>query len=131
MHDNQSHKSPPRSPCADRRAAERYPSDQEASCHPTSPLDTTPVLVKDVSTRGVGLVSVRRFEPRTILILELSETALHPVYILARVVRIVALPDGDWQAGCVFLSEVGEEELAAFRAERKRSSVGSHRAGVR
>ena len=35
------------------------------------------------------------------------------------VVRLVALPDGDWQAGCVFLGEVSEEEVAEFKVVEK------------
>ena len=131
MLDNQPHESLPRSPCAERRRVERYPSDQEASCHPASSLESAPAQVKDVSTRGIGLVSPRRFAPGAIVVLELGETAPYPVNTLARVVRVVALPGGGWHAGCVFLSEVGEEEVAAFRAERKRSAVGDRRAGIR
>jgi len=123
--------SPPASPCADRRGAERYPSGQDASCHPTSALDSTPVLVKDVSIHGVGLVSSRRFEPGTILVLELAESAPSAVNVLARVVRIVPQKDGHWLAGCVFLNEVSEEEFTAFRAERNRTASDGRRAGVR
>src|SRR5205809_348397 len=97
----QSQEPPCRSTCADRRGAERYPSGQDACCHPTSALDSTPVQVLDVSAHGVGLMSSRRFEPGTILVLELAETAPSPVSVLARVVRIVARPNGHWLAGCV------------------------------
>jgi hypothetical protein len=102
----------------DRRQAERHSSDQDATCHPASRSDITIVKIKDVSRRGVGLVSPRRFEATTLLVLELDETASSPVHVIARVVRIVSRPGGDWLVGCAFLSELSEEEFTAFRSSR-------------
>ena len=131
MPNRQPHEPPPGSPCADRRGAQRYPSGHDGSCHPASHLDTTPVTVSDVSTGGIGLISARPFDLGTVLVLELGEAAPGPVVLLARVVRIAARPDGSWRAGCVFPGEVGEEELAALRAERKRPAAPAGRAAVR
>lgn len=130
MPTTQPHEAPLDTACEDRRGAERHPSGQDACCHPASNLDTTPVQVKDVSTHGVGLVSARRFEPGTVLVLELAETALQPVSVLARVVRIVPRTDGRWLIGCVFLSEVSDEEFIAFRAERHCRAGSVRRTGV-
>jgi hypothetical protein len=91
----------------------------------------TIVKIKDVSRGGVGLVSSRRFETGTLLVLDLAENASYPVNVLARVVRIVSEPGGGWLAGCAFLSELSEEELDAFRSDRGVEANGDRRAEVR
>jgi len=130
MPQNEPRRSPPKSSCADRRRAERFPSGQAAFCHPNSHPDTTPVQVKDVSTSGVGLVAVRRFERGTILVLQLAEISLQKILLLARVVHSIELPGGLWHTGCVFLSEVSEEEFAAFRGKGTHSAGNSSHAEV-
>lgn len=121
MPDTLAHVSPLPAPYADRRRAERFLADQAASCHPTWNLDTTAVRVKDVSRQGVGLVTARRFEPGTVLVLELAETS-PPLNVLTRVVRCVLRAEGTWLAGCIFLGEVSDDEFATFRTARGASS---------
>jgi hypothetical protein len=121
----------PRPDRADRRRAERHSSEQNAACHPASRLDVTVVRVKDVSRNGIGLISPRRFEIGTLLMVDLPETASYPVSALARVVRLVSEPEGNWLAGCAFLTELGEEELAAFLSYPKLHQDGDRRVEVR
>jgi hypothetical protein len=104
------------------RAAQRYPSNQDARCHPpvASP-ETTPARVRDVSSHGVGLLVPRRFEPGTVLILELG-AADRRVPVLARVVRLVVWADGEWLVGCSFVGEISTEELLPLLADRDASS---------
>jgi hypothetical protein len=106
----------PAPPEVDRRADARYPSDREGSCHPAAGRDVTPVRVKDVSARGVALLSPRRFERGTVLVLEVSEVTPHPVTVLARVVRLARQGDGAWLLGCALFARLSVEDFETLRA---------------
>jgi hypothetical protein len=71
------------------------------------------VTVQNVSHRGIGLVTDRRFEPGVVLKIELpSILRKHLAPRLVRVSHSAALPDGaGWATGGVFLRELTEEEL--------------------
>src|SRR5436309_15961748 len=85
----------------DRRKSTRFASGQAASCRPTGGTDVTPVRIKDVSKQGVGLLSARRFEMGSVLLVELGDAAPHPATALARVVRLARESDGTWNIGCM------------------------------
>ena len=61
---------------ADRRAAERYPVNSNATCPFLSPVveDFGPVKIRDVSMQGVGLLVNRRVEPGAVLAVVLENT---------------------------------------------------------
>jgi hypothetical protein len=65
----------------------------------------------------VGLVLDRRFEPGTLLIIELSEKAKGRVRALG--VRVVHATQREtrWIIGCKFVSPLNEEELQTLVAE--------------
>jgi hypothetical protein len=66
----------------------------------------------DVSRAGLGLVLPRRFEPGTVLFVELSlRGGEERRPLLARVVRVVRQAEGGWLLGCTFSSQLGEDEL--------------------
>jgi hypothetical protein len=66
----------------------------------------------DVSRTGLGLVLPRRFEPGTVLFVELSlRGGEERRPLLARVVRAVRQAEGGWLLGCSFASPLGEDEL--------------------
>jgi PilZ domain len=121
----------PRTPGEDRRRTTRYPSDQDASCYPPATAAVTPVQIKDVSSGGVGLLCDRRFERGTVLVLELNDTALPILSLLARVVRLAARADGRWLVGCALLGELPEEEVQALRQKGAQPAVGERRTEVR
>jgi PilZ domain len=118
-------------PGEDRRSATRYPSDHDASCHRPATADITPVQIKDVSSGGVGLLCGRRFERGTVLVLDLNDTALPIVSLLARVVRLGVQADGRWLVGCTLLGELSEEEVQALRQKGAQPAVGQRRTEVR
>ena len=62
---------------AERRTAERYPVNADASSPFVSPVveDFGTVKIRDISMAGVGLVMSRRVEPGTLLALTLSNPA--------------------------------------------------------
>jgi len=76
-----------------------------------------PLVVRDVSAGGIGVLLARRFEMGTELTIELStgvgsETA--PRMLPARVVRIEPERNGHWVHGCAFRNPLSEDELAAL-----------------
>lgn len=116
----------------ERRAAARYPSNRNASCHPpTAGADSTFVKIRDVSASGVGLLTNRRFAPGTVLVLDVNAGTPDQVSVLTRVVRLVAQPDGRWLVGCTLFGEMSREDFAAFRTEQARAGAEERQAGVR
>jgi hypothetical protein len=120
-------------PETERRGAPRFPSDQEVLCRPAiTGADTAlMVQVKDVSESGLGLLTEKRFEPGTVVVLWLDAAAPRPVYVLARVVRVAPRSGRMWDVGCVFFGELSAEELDAFRAARTTPDKAERRAWVR
>jgi len=120
-------------PETERRGAPRFPSDQDVLCHPAiTGADTAlMVQVKNVSESGLGLLTEKRFEPGTVVVLWLDAAAPRPVYVLARVVRVAPQSGRMWDVGCVFFGELSAEELDAFRTVRTAPDRAERRAWVR
>jgi hypothetical protein len=117
----------------DRRQSKRYASQQEVSCRSAAGgPEGTPAQVKDVSESGVGLLMARRFEPGSLVLLEVQgATASYPVCVLARVVRVGARKAGQWVIGCSFVDKISAEEFKVLRAEGATSAKKNRRAWVR
>jgi hypothetical protein len=104
---------------ADRRASVRYPCDPDSfsadnSCRPvTAPKkESWSAVVRDVSTGGIGIVINRRFEPGTLLTVDLEDaerTARRS--LLVRVMRITQENSSAWMHGCAFTHKMSESEL--------------------
>lgn len=112
-------------PNPERRAAERYPSDSIIACRPValSGKDLVAALLKDVSARGFSLLLRYRFEPGTLLVVELSDlTGAASEPVLARVVRAEAREGGRWLLGVALRKELTEHQLRACRAELDQGS---------
>jgi serine/threonine protein kinase len=74
-----------------------------------------PLVVRDVSSGGIGVLLARRFEMGTELTIELTAgTDATPRWLAARVVRIEPECNGHWVHGCAFRHPLSEEELAAL-----------------
>src|SRR5262249_49129525 len=103
----------------ERRAAARFASVREASCSPLAERQTVlPVRVRDVSANGIGLVSRRRFERGTILLLQVKEEgdASSPL-LVGKVVHVTAQADGDWLVGCALIRALAHADLRALADE--------------
>lgn len=106
---------------ADRRAAVRYPCSEDGfgldnSCRPigTERTEAWAACVRDLSTGGMGLILNRRFEPGTLLVVDLqdAEQAAHRT-LLVRVARVHK--EGQiWLLGCEFIHKMTEQELLAL-----------------
>jgi hypothetical protein len=118
----------------ERRTAERYPCNLETRCEPIarSSGGSWPACVTDISTGGIGMVLERRFERNAVLSLRLeSPDGDFARTLFVRVVYSVREADGRWRMGCVFASELLEEELQPFQAQRVRPEPPDCRAWVR
>jgi serine/threonine protein kinase len=98
---------------AERRATVRYPSTREGFSVPLSgEADCRwSSKVQDISTGGLSLLMGRRFEPKTVLLVELQATGQNlPQKLLVRVVRVRQQGPGKWAIGCAFARRLSEEE---------------------
>jgi hypothetical protein len=96
----------------ERRATVRYACDAKTSCTPLAALQSDTgweARVRDVSRIGLGLVLERRFEPGTIITVD-----LHPRILLVRVAHAKALPEGGWLLGCELIDPSAGEDLVCF-----------------
>lgn len=110
-------------PASERRAAIRHSCGVVSSCRPvTAGVDINwPVEVTDVSRSGIGMRVERRFEPSSLLEIDLQSVVPHLDRTLLATVRNVRNhPDGDWVVGCSFARPLDDEELWAFRAAQLR-----------
>jgi len=73
-----------------------------------------------VSANGIALVVNRRFEPGTVLEIELGATRESPSRALrARVVRLTARGGGKWLLGCVLATGLSDADLRGLHAETR------------
>jgi hypothetical protein len=73
--------------------------------------------VCDISTDGLGLLLRQRFEPGTLLAVEMPTLPRQCSRTLgARVARVTCGPDGNWVTGCALVEKLDAESV---------SSVGS------
>jgi serine/threonine protein kinase len=103
---------------AERRALVRYPSPAEASCWPVTEAGKKAVLVsrvQNISDTGVCLRLSRRFEPGTLLGLELcSKGPCATRFVLVRVQWAKRGPGKTWRIGCAFERSLLDFEIAAW-----------------
>jgi hypothetical protein len=116
--------SDPTSTRSERRLATRFSSIRSASCSPLSERETVlPVKVRDVSANGIGLLSTRRFERGTILLLQLEEeNGSLPPLLIGKVVHVIAQEDGDWLVGCALTRALAQADVRAIADEPAQTS---------
>ena len=112
-------------PKTERRAWVRLGSEQEVCCLPVTPSTGTEsevawlAIVEDVSPGGIGLLVRQRFEPGTLLTLQLSARFDEVTRDLpVRVVHAAQESKSFWIIGCAFASTLSQEELQTFVAEQ-------------
>jgi PilZ domain len=102
---------------AERRAHVRHPCDRDGSCVPVLAGHNLhwSARVLNISQGGVALSLRRRFEPGTLLTVEIQRADDQPPEpITTRVVRVTAQPDGNWLIGCAFTNPISPEDLQAM-----------------
>jgi hypothetical protein len=92
------------------RLACTRPIPRRLSLEPGQDLDDGWVV--DLSAGGLCVLLNTRPERGDVLSLELeSHPDRPPVALRARVVRVEALPEGDWLVGCQYLAPISEETV--------------------
>jgi hypothetical protein len=102
---------------SERRAAVRHACRLDTSCRSVAGIHDVrwPARLRDVSTTGLCLLVSRRFEPGTLLEIDVQNAAGDaPSTLVARVVRVNRQAGGDWAVGCAFATPLSEAELAAL-----------------
>lgn len=80
-------------------------------------------VICDISRGGVQITASHRFDPGTLLSVELPSTAGEDqMAVLAYVVRAQPHGESEWKMGCRFSYELNEQQLNAFGAARTRPS---------
>lgn len=100
----------------DRRAAERYPVNANATCPFLSPVieDFGPVKIRDISMQGIGLVVSRRIEPGSLLAVTLENKARNfTKTVLVRVVHVTAMGGGSVVGG-TFVIPLTYQEMSTL-----------------
>ena len=103
-------------PSSDGRGGRR-PQGVEAFCRSVAAVkdDPWPARVRDLSTGSIGLVLTRRFEPGTLLVIELEKKAHGLSHTLVgRVVHATAQNNGGWMVGCTLANKIAEDDLQAL-----------------
>jgi serine/threonine protein kinase len=102
----------------ERRGATRYTSCLCGLCQPEDGDDQFrwSARVQDVSTTGIALFTNRRFEPGTLLRIELGATSDSPSRTLhGRVVRFQSSGPKKWLVGCALAQPLDEKELRSLQ----------------
>ncbi len=100
-------------PHDERRASVRFSCDLPGGCAPfgNPRADRWKARVCNISAGGLCLVLARRFEPGTMLEIELTTPGEYPPKLLAQVVHVHSDERGSWAVGCRFVSELSPEAL--------------------
>jgi len=76
--------------------------------------------IQDICREGVRLLSMRRFEPGTLLRLEVpGKSPETPLLVKARVIHVVPYANGSFGLGCAFSRPLTDEELKNQSLNRK------------
>jgi hypothetical protein len=118
----------------ERRLWIRHPLSVEVVCRSAHALEGPHLKakVRNISLGGVSLVVNRPFQEGDLLSVELpGATPQAATTVLACIVHVGAEPNDEWILGCNFSSELTDEELKLFGAQRVKPTNGDLRNWVR
>ncbi len=98
----------------ERRAIPRHVCALDGDCQPITALEAGnhwPARAADVSAAGVALILSRRFEPGTLLAIELEVPGADTAYMPLACVRYVQPLGQHYQLGCVWSKPLSPEEV--------------------
>ncbi len=102
----------------DRRDGRRSACRLEGQCRPVENPQVAaawPATVLDISCGGFQLLLSRRFEPGTLLVVDVHDPAGQATRMLvARVARVTTLTRGRWIHGCAFSVPLTPEDLESL-----------------
>jgi hypothetical protein len=89
----------------------------EAFCRSVAAVkdDPWPARVREIKTGSISLLLTRRFEPGTLLVIELEKKEQSLSHTLVGRVHKAALsPNGSWELGCTLANKIAEDDLQAL-----------------
>ena len=99
----------------ERRDNKRTVCQLEGQCRPMDSMQLSaawPVTIRDLSATGLQLLLSRRFEPGTLLVVDVHDNQGQATrMLLARVIRVASLAKGRWILGCTFTVPLTPEDL--------------------
>jgi hypothetical protein len=101
----------------ERRAAVRYPVERESACQAMKGHKDLvwPAVIKDISTRGIRLEIGRRFEPGTLLMVELQSGHGGTLRrLMLKTVYLQSIDDKTWLIGGTFISRLADADLRSL-----------------
>ena len=102
----------------DRRDGRRSACRLEGQCRPVANQQVAapwPATILDISCGGFQLLLSRRFEPGTLLVVDVHDPAGQATRMLvARVARVTSLTRGRWIHGCAFSVPLTTEDLESL-----------------
>jgi CheY-like chemotaxis protein len=111
---------PADAPETERRAQVRYLCHLQHACRPADRGASNEIWlgrIRDISVSGLRVFLGRRFEPGTLLTIEIPGADREDTRrLLARVVRATAESEGQWGLGCSFISDLSEAALQSLLA---------------
>jgi c-di-GMP-binding flagellar brake protein YcgR len=117
---------------AERRVWVRYPANLQTTLQAAqAPEERLSARVGDISRGGIKLVVQRPLQTGELLSVELPCGDEAAQTVLACIVRVEALPDGEWSVGCTFSRELGDDDLEGFGARRVRNDPSDQRLWMR
>jgi hypothetical protein len=99
------------SPIVERRAWVRFLAEHEVTCNTEEANTGWLGRLRDISAGGIALTLRRRFEPGTILGLEVETKSGWPRRLSGRVIHATQDRNDRWIIGCAFASPLSREEL--------------------
>jgi hypothetical protein len=117
----------------ERRVWVRYPAQLVTTFRPASGSDMAclEATVRNISQGGINLVVDKRLHTGQLLSIELPRCGEETHRVLACIVRESQIDDGHWSLGCVFSSELSDEELESFGARNAAAAPSDQRKWVR
>jgi len=116
----------------DRRVWVRYPAQLMTTFRPAGDEHSClSALVRDVSQGGINLVVNKRLDAGQLLSIELPRSGAETHHVLACIVRVDKDHAGNWSLGCVFSSELSDDELQTFGARRSLAASSDQRKFIR
>jgi hypothetical protein len=123
----------PKAASAERRSQVRYPFRLAISCKVLDLTASDPWLgeCRDLSSHGIRIVAERRFEPETVLLIELKSDSALPVRSFVGQVKWTARnPASGWLLGCALIDYMTDEVVEALVQLGKQITAASAAGGA-
>lgn len=101
----------------EKRTEERFPASANSACEFASPVldDFGPVKLKNISLKGVGLVTSEKLSVGLMMAIKLANRSMNfSKTALARVVHVTPMPGNSYHVGCEWDTPLTYDEFKFF-----------------